>query len=117
MEKKTDNRPKWWKPAIESPAGASCLCCPSTTELLRLDTKLYGNYAGWNIVKNGQEFFCDNRDVDWNEYKDLAHVEELIGDDNENEYIANFVSGLRGATYQRHAKNTWVLIGTDEGYA
>lgn len=110
------SKPVWWKPAIES-KGVGCLCCGGTSELLELETKLYFGFGGWNILRNGQEFFCDHRDVELDEYKDLKHVEELIGDDTENEYIANFNRPLRSAVYQRHAKNYWVLIEKGDGFA
>jgi hypothetical protein len=120
MENKDQNnidKPAWWKPAIKS-NGVGCLCCGGTSEILELDTKLYfGMVGGWNILKNGQEFFCDGRDVEYEEYQDLKHVEQLIGEDTENEYIANFDSPLRSAIYQRHAKNSWVLIERGDGFA
>lgn len=116
-EDKEHAKPSWWKPGIEAP-GPGCLCCPQTTELLDLTTKLYNGIGGWNIVKNGtQEFFAEDQNKDFDECRDMHHVESLIGDDEENEYVANFISGLRDATYQRHAKNTWVLIAKGPGYA
>ena len=52
----------WWKPPIESKGTVACLCCGEAAEILPMETKLYGGYGGWNIVKNGkQEFFCDRR--------------------------------------------------------
>ncbi len=107
---------KWYKPAINGGQGG-CLCCPSTAALLPLKTKLYYGFGGWSITKNGKPFFTDNRDVDFEKYKDLKHVEKLIGEDLKSEYRAIFDSPLRGATYQRHAKNSWVLIDTNEGFA
>lgn len=115
MEK--TKKPKWWKPGIEA-GGSSCPCCPETTATLPLDTKLYNGFGGWNIVKNGkEEFFAEDQDKDYDECRDLAYVETLIGDDNENEYVANLSMALRDATYQRHTKGVWVLIRKGPGYA
>lgn len=113
MEKK-----KWFKPAIEGGAGAcACACCGGASELLNIETKLYYGFGGWVVNKNGEQFFCENTDVDFDECKDVVHVEELIGEDSENEYLAIFDSPLRSAVYQRHAKNNWVLIEKGEWFA
>lgn len=98
----TINRPKWWKPPIKK-EGVTCLCCDTTTVILNLKTKLYnGSVGGWTIVKNKKEFFIDRRDIDFDKYRDLKYIEKLIGKDEGSEYIAEFYSPLRGATYQRH---------------
>jgi len=111
------NKPKWYKKPIENKLHRSCPCCGVTAQVLELDTKLYFGFGGWTITKNNEEFFIDRRDVEFDEYKDLNHVEELIGDDIENEYIAELSTPLRGAIYQRHGKNNWVLISTNIGFA
>lgn len=110
------SKPIWWKKAIPA-VGSSCICCDTTTEILNLNTKLYFDFGGWTINKNGQPFFSDQRSVDFDEYKDLNHVEALIGEDDENEYTAEVYLPLRSAKYQRHAKNIWVLIEKGNGFA
>lgn len=107
---------KWFKESIQS-TQVGCLCCGGTEALLPLNTKLYFGFGGWTVTKNGALFLCDDRDVEFDEYHDLQFVEDLIGEDTESEYIANFDSPLRGATYQRHSKNHWVLISENEGFA
>lgn len=109
-------KPKWWKPSIKQ-GSYSCLCCGVTSDLLALQTKLYfGVSGGWTITKNKKHFFSDDRQIDFKEYLDLEYVEELIGDDDKSEYLAEFLSPLRSATYQRHCKNSWVLIESGEGW-
>lgn len=110
------NKKEWFKPAIES-TGTNCGCCGTTTVILPLNTKLYYGFGGWNISKNGVEFFKDNRDVEFEDYLDLNHVENLIGDNVIDEFTAFFNSPLRDATYQRHSKNNWVLINKGDGFA
>jgi len=113
----SSKKPKWWKAPIES-VGVACLCCGGTSEILEMETTLYWGVAGgWNILKNGQQFFCEDGDKEWDEFKQMKHIEEMIGEDNENEYVANFDSPLRDAKYQRHAKDNWVLIEKGMGFA
>ncbi len=114
----TPKKPKWFKPALSKVEGVSCACCGNTTLILPVETKMYHGMGGmWTITKNGQHFFSDDRDVEFDQYHDLKHVEDLIGENTEDEFIADFTSPLRGSVYQRHAKNNWVLIETNEGYA
>lgn len=113
-------KPTWWKPGIEG-GGSSCLCCPQTVALLPMETKLYQSMGGYNVLKNGAEFYGGDPYMDdskeWDDLKDLAYVESLIGDDDENEYVCNLDLPLRSAKYQRHAKNQWVLIEKGAGFA
>lgn len=113
-----NEKPTWWKPGIKA-GSASCLCCGGlTVEVLALKTKLYNSSAGgWSVTKGGQPFFCDQRDVEFEEYYDVEHIESLIGEDPDTEYLAHVYLPLRSATYQRHSKNNWVLIENGEGYA
>jgi hypothetical protein len=111
-----ENKPIWWKPGIKA-TGAICACCAQTTELLSLDTVLYDGFGGWSVTKNGQYFFQADQGKEWDETETLKDIENMIGEDNESEYLANLFTPLRGATFQRHAKNHWVLIETNEGFA
>lgn len=110
------NKKHWTKPAIKS-SKVACLCCQSTDTILPLDTLLYMGFGGWNILKNGEIFFVEGNNIEFENSKSLADIEQMIGKDDENEYIAVFFSPLRGSTYQRHSKNYWVLINEDEGFA
>lgn len=106
----------WKKPAIKS-SKVTCVCCNSTDEVLALDTLLYMGFGGWNISKNGEPFFVEENNVEFENSKTLSDVEEMIGEDDESEYLAVLFSPLLGATYQRHSKNHWVLIEEDDGFA
>lgn len=105
----------WLKPSIKN-TKVACLCCGSTSELLPLETQLYNGFGGWMVVKNG-ELFYQSQDEGFDESKNVHDIENEIGEDNENEYLAILFSPLRGATYQRHKKNHWVLIEENEGFA
>lgn len=102
----TENKkPKWWKPAIEGKGS------------LDLHTQLYLGYGGWLVTKNGETFYSAKIEDDFDGAKSLQDIENMIGEDPESEYIALFFGPLREATYQRHAKDQWVLIETGEGFA
>jgi hypothetical protein len=106
MINKTVKKP-WFKPAIGNPY-VPCPCCKTPTEILDMKTELWGC---WTISKNGEGLTIDYTD------KPLSFIEEFIGEDNENNYTAHVLYGLHDETYQRHVKNTWVLIAQGPGYA
>lgn len=113
---KEEIKPSWYKQAIEG-SGSSCLCCPDTSEILPLGTKIYNGFGGWSINKNGEHFYSAENGLDWDDFKDISYIEELIGEDTENEFTAILSTPLRDAKYQRHSKNNWVLIEKGEGFA
>jgi hypothetical protein len=111
-----EQKPSWWKPGIES-KGSVCFCCGQTREILPLDTLLYDGFGGWSITKNGSFFFQEDPNKEFEDSMTLQGIEDMIGEDTENEYCANLFLPLRGATYQRHSKNNWVLIEKNDGFA
>lgn len=112
-----ENKKSWFKPAIES-KGTACMCCGAISEVLALDTQLFfGSVGGWTVTKDGQHFAFEKKDFDEEGIPTLQDIENMIGDDQESEYIASYDSPLMDALYQRHAKNSWVLIKQGIGYA
>lgn len=111
------NKPKWWKAPIESKGINPCLCCNALSEILPLETLLFNGFGGWSVNKNGQQFYQAEPNDDFENAKTLNDIEEIIGHDTENEYLAILFTPLRGATFQRHAKDNWVLIEKNGGFA
>lgn len=107
---------RWLLPGIEGGPN-TCPCCPSTVDILPLDTRLHHCYGGWSVTKNGDHFFQEDRDVDFEDAHTLQDIENRISDDDVNEYRAILMMALRDATYQRHSKGKWVLIEKGPGYA
>ncbi len=106
----------WYRPGMNVKNGhRSCLCCPGPTETLSLDTAIYFGFGGWTIRKDGILFFQGTDDYD--EAPTLLKFEELAREEPLSEWVAELYSPLRGATYQRHGYDNWVLIETNEGFA
>ena len=107
--KYADNKkPYWWRPIVH----------PIEKQTLELNTILYCGLGGWTIWKNGELFFEDSRDYEFEHFRTLEYVEDMIGDFNEtDEYLARLHAPLQEAIYQRQAKNTWLLIDQEQGFA
>jgi hypothetical protein len=93
-----------------------CLCCPSTEDLLPLDTVLYNGFGGYQVQKNGKVFYQGKPDEEWGDYKKLNVFEKLARKEKGKwEIILN--NPLRGATWRRKGKNEWILVETNQGFA
>lgn len=111
--------PEWWKEPIH-PNGTviGCLNCGDTPHLLPMDTRLYNGFGGWTVFRDGKVFFSDEaRDKEWDEWKRLSEIEESAKADPNHDWIAEVFLPLRGASYQRHGENEWVLVETNIGFA
>jgi hypothetical protein len=75
----------------------------------------YETGIGWVIYKNGDTLFYEQNpgEVAFS----LMEVERMIGEDNQNEYTAQYESLTSSLLYQRHSKNNWVLVGVGPGIA
>lgn len=107
---------KWWKQGIEGGA-SGCLCCGGTVYKLPMNTRMYQGMGGWMIVKNGELFFMDKGDKEFEDYPTLMKFENEARKEPNAEWIAQVDLPLSNAKYQRHDKNTWVLIEKGEGFA
>jgi hypothetical protein len=109
-------RKGWLKPAIKEKM-LGCLCCGGKGELLPMEAVMYNGFGGWTVTKNGETFYCGDHNSEWEEFKTIAQIEEMIGEDDESEYLAIKYTPLSGGTFQRQSKNHWVLIEENMGFA
>ena len=63
------------------------------------------------VVNSGKEI------KDFNKSKTLLMIEKQARLEPEEDWRAIFDSGLRGAVYQRHGLNKWVLVEKNKGFA
>jgi hypothetical protein len=94
-----------------------CLCCPNTEEILPMKTRLYNGFGGWYISKNGQEYFTEDPDKEFNETKTLSQIERKAKLEPDEDWRAHLNLPLRDAVYQRQGKSKWVLIEKGNGFA
>lgn len=107
----------WFRPAKEKGIHHGCLCCGGTVTKLSMRTRLYNGFGGWTIVKDGTLFFMEDTHKEYYEAPTLLKFEKLAREEPESEWVAELYLPLRGATYQRHGYNMWVLIDSNPGFA
>lgn len=106
----------WFKPGMKAKDGhKGCLCCPGPTDTLKMNTRMSNGFGGWTILKDGKLVYSEMKDYD--EAPTLQKFENMARREPESEWVAELYLPLRGATYQRHGRNMWVLVETNMGFA
>lgn len=106
---------EYYLPPLKT-VNVSCLCCGGTDLHLSLDTVLCNGFGGWQITRDGELFFEDEMDKEWEEFKTLAFIEEQAKNDPDHDWRAVNYTPLHGETYQRQG-DKWVLVEQNEGFA
>ena len=113
-------RPKWYiKPLNKNKIWHGCLNCGGTEQVLDLETRLYNEFGGWYITKDGEIYFEEqpNKSDNWESIKQLKEIEKEAREDPDHDWRAIFDLALRGGSYQRHGNDKWVLIESNKGFA
>lgn len=96
---------------------SGCLNCGYTEDVLPMKTKLYNGFGGWDITKNGEHYFSEDVNKEYDEDKTLSYIERMAKLEPECDWRANLNLPLRSAVYQRHGKSKWVLVERGKGFA
>lgn len=107
---------EWLKEPITA-HGGGCLCCAGTTDKLPMNTRIYDGFGGYTIWRNGQLFYAPPNGLEFDEYDTLMKYENKARKEPDADWQVKIDLPLRNATYQRHDKNTWVLIEQGQGFA
>lgn len=95
---------------------AGCLCCQGLGHEITTDQVLHNGFGGWHITKNGEHFFEDDMDKEWEDFKTLAYIEEFAAKEPDADWRAVCYMPLHGETYQRQ-DGKWLLVEINEGFA
>lgn len=96
---------------------SGCLNCGYTEDILPMKTKLYNGFGGWDITKNGEHYFSEDVNKEYDGAKTLSYIERMAKLEPECDWRANLNLPLRSAVYQRHGKSKWVLVERGQGFA
>src|SRR5574343_159335 len=113
-------KPAWYiEPINKKEIHHGCLNCGGTEQTLDLETRLYNEFGGWHITRDGEMFFEEemHKADNWETIKQLKEIEAEALEDPDHDWRAVFNLPLRGGTYQRHDKDKWVLIESNQGFA
>lgn len=94
-----------------------CINCPATESFLSLDTVLYNGFGGYHIEKDGEIFYVGDANGDWDSFLTLEEIEKRAQKNPQHVYKCILDNPLRGATWVRNNKGTWLLKETNQGFA
>jgi hypothetical protein len=98
------------------PHHAGCLCCQGAEKLLPLETVLYQGFGGWTITKDGELFFMDDTNKEWEDFKTLEWIEVQAKKFASCDWRAILDTPLLCEVYQRQ-RGKWVLVEQNLGFA
>jgi hypothetical protein len=93
-----------------------CANCGYTHSELSMRTKLYNLFGGWRIVKDGELYFIEDSDTEYDESKTLQYIENRAKLQPDCDWRAILDLPLRNAEYQRQ-NGKWILIKKGMGFA
>jgi hypothetical protein len=96
---------------------SGCLNCGYTEDVLPMRIRLYNGFGGWSITKNGEYYFSEDVDKEFDEAKTLSYIERRAKLEPECDWRAHLDLPLRSAVYQKHGKSKWVLVERGQGFA
>lgn len=107
----------WFRPAKEKGIHQGCLCCGGTVTKLSMKTRMYNGFGGWVVKKDNEIVYMGDSNLEFNEFPTILKFENIARKEPESCWEAELYLPLRGATYQRHGHNWWVLVDSNPGFA
>ena len=92
-----------------------CLNCPSTEDILKLNTVLYNGFGGYCVKKNRKYYWSGDPQGKWKSFPTLRKFENLARKVRAR-WEVKLDNPMRGATWLRKGKNNWVLTETNNGF-
>jgi len=99
------------------PTQNGCLCCPSNTDVLDMETRLYQSMGGYHVTKDGELFFMEKQEAEFHDAKMLSEIEKDAIKNPKSDWRVHMDLPLRSGVWQRHGKDNWCLIESGIGFA
>lgn len=94
----------------------SCGCCPTSNDVLAMDTVIYNGFGGYRVMFNKEVYYQGDPNADWDSFPTLRKFENEARR-KKGRWEIVLENPLRGATWFRKSEDVWVLIETNKGFA
>ncbi len=109
---------QWWNKLPSIPGfNNSCFNCPPISPTLKLTRRIAVGFGFAGVTKDGEVVWSEPANAAWKDLPRLRKFENMARKDPNHDWRAVMDGPLHGETYQRHAKNRWVLVLRSKGFA
>lgn len=109
---------KWKKEKpYEGKIHQGCLICAPVIRKAKMYIRVAVGFGDASITKDGEIIFQETSQMEWQDIPTLMKFENMARKDPDHDWRLILYAPLRGSVYQRHGRNEWVLIESNEGFA
>jgi hypothetical protein len=94
-----------------------CLCCPSIAGKFNLRNRIAVGFGFAAVICDGKVIWHEGGNTDWFDCWTGVKAENRARKSPNHDWQIVMDTPLKGRTYQRHGKNIWVLVKTNQGFA
>lgn len=110
-------RPKWKKLKALPGANNGCLCCPPILGKFNLNGRIAIGFGYAAVECDGKPIWSEAPDAEFEDCWTGRKAENRARKSPNHDWRIVIHGPLSGRTYQRHQKNTWVLVESNMGFA
>lgn len=106
------------KPIPPNKIHIGCLCCSTAAQIAPLNMLICVGFGDAYVTKNGKEIYNGEEDYrNGNKPKTIKYFENLARKNPKSDWRIIKYGPLHGETFQRHGKNKWVCVESNQGFA
>lgn len=110
-------RKKWKKLKAIPSEPNGCLCCPPALAKFNLRDRIAVGFGFAAVLKDGEPVWAEDPSTKFEDCWTGMKAENAARRSPRHDWQIVMDAPLKGRTYQRHGKNTWVLVKTNQGFA
>jgi hypothetical protein len=82
-----------------------------------MDTVLYQGFGGCYVRKDDKVYYWADSNLKWEDFKKASDIEKDAARDPGHKWEIILDNPLRDTTWERQAREHWVLTETNQGFA
>lgn len=114
---KRKTKPKWKRLKALPGANNGCLCCPPIEAKFDLRSRIAVGFGVAEVTCDGIEVWREKPSMEFEQCWTGRKAENRAAKKPRHDWRIVMHAPLAGRTYQRHGKNTWVLVEKNMGFA
>jgi len=109
------SKPAWWLPKWTGTLYIGCLVCSTATDSITMRRRVA--HDSDTITRDGVMVYVGDIDDKCAECPTLMRFENMARKDPDHDWRYEHYTDMHGEIFQRHGRNEWVLIESNQGWA